>query len=248
MSARKWQLLLPAVALALVTLACGFNVSTANIQDAYMARNDGAEKTADFNQDEIVYCIVELANAPDDTQVKAVWYVVEAEGQEPNFLIDEKEMTQGDGIISFYLEGGQLWPVGKYKVELYLNDKLDRTLEFQVKGAPAEQPSGAVISDAQMARDEDGNELTTVFTPEDVFYCLVELSNAPADTTVRTVWTAVEVEGIDPDSYIDEAEITESSGTLIFNLSRNDLWPVGRYKADIYLNGQLDRTLEFEVQ
>ena len=25
-----------------------------------------------------------------------------------------------------------LWPAGKYKVEIYLNDKLDRTLEYAI--------------------------------------------------------------------------------------------------------------------
>ena len=248
MSVRKWQLLLSVLALVLVTLACSFSASTANIKDAYLARNEGAEKTTEFTQEEVVYCIVELANAPDDTKVKAVWYVVEAEGQTPNFLIDEKEMTQGDGLVNFSLESDQLWPVGKYKVELYLNDKLDRTLEFQVKGAPAEQPSGAGISDAQLARDENGNDLTTIFKPEDVFYCIVELSDAPDDTSVKSAWTAVAVEGSEPNTFIDEAEITSGSGTLTFDLSNNDLWPVGKYKVDIYLNGQLDRTLEFEVQ
>jgi hypothetical protein len=27
----------------------------------------------------------------------------------------------------------QTWPVGKYKVELYLDGKLDQTLEYEVK-------------------------------------------------------------------------------------------------------------------
>jgi hypothetical protein len=35
-----------------------------------------------------------------------------------------------------------LWPAGKYKVDIYLNDKLDRTLEFKVEGqAKAAEPT-----------------------------------------------------------------------------------------------------------
>lgn len=120
--------------LILTALACSF--STANIKEAKMAKDaDGAQPTTTFAQDEPFYCVVQLTNAPDDTKVKAVWTAVEAEGVDPNFKLGEKELTSGDGQLNFsYVNGeGNLWPTGKYKVELYLNDKLDRTLEFQVQ-------------------------------------------------------------------------------------------------------------------
>ena len=120
--------------MVLVTLACGFSASTANIKDAYMARDSqGSEKTTVFSQGEVFYCIAELANAADDTNTKAVWYAVDAQDTEPNFKIDETTITQGDGSLIFSLTNNGPWPFGKYKVEIYLNDKLDRTLEFEVQ-------------------------------------------------------------------------------------------------------------------
>jgi hypothetical protein len=120
--------------IALATLACEFSASTANIDDAYMARdNQGAERTTVFAQDAIFYCIVQLANAPDDTAVKVVWYAVNAQDTEPNLLIDEVETTGGDGIIPFNLTNNGLWPLGTYKAEIYLNGTLDRTLNFEVQ-------------------------------------------------------------------------------------------------------------------
>ena len=89
---------------------------------------------------------------------------------------------------------------------------------------------------------------TSVFSPQDTFYVLVDLANAPDDTTVKAAWTAVEAEGVEPNFFIDEAEITSGSNTLTFNLSNDSPWPTGKYKVDLYLNGELDRTLEFEVQ
>ena len=86
-----------------------------------------------FTPDEIFYCVVDLANAPDDTTAKAAWSVVEAEGVEPNYPIDEAELTSGDADLHFELSNDMLWPVGKYKVELYLNGELDQTLEFEVQ-------------------------------------------------------------------------------------------------------------------
>ena len=74
-----------------------------------------------------------LANAPSDTVVKAVWTAVDVEDVDPNTLIDESTLTSGDAELTFNLTNSQLWPVGSYKVELYLNDKLDRTLEYRVQ-------------------------------------------------------------------------------------------------------------------
>lgn len=109
--------------------------------------------------------------------------------------------------------------------------------------------STAKIDSAVLSADSEGSQTTTVFAPEDTFYCIVTLANAPDDTTVKAVWTAVEVEGEDPDTLIKESETTSDGNDLItFNLSLDSPWPTGKYKVDLYLNGTLDQTLEFEVQ
>jgi hypothetical protein len=134
MNKYRLQIGLATALVMLAILACGFNVSTANIKDANMARDyDGTQLTTVFAPDETFYCVVELANAPDDTTVKAAWTAVEAEGVEPNFFIDEAELTSGSNTLHFKLNNDNLWPGGKYKVELYLNGKLERTLEFEVQ-------------------------------------------------------------------------------------------------------------------
>lgn len=123
------------LALLLVTLACGFNASTANIKDAYMARdNQGSDQTTVFAQGDVFYAIVTVANAPSDTTVKAVWYAVNAENTDPNTKIDEVETTTSDAVIPFKLTNSNgLWPIGTYKVEIYLNGTLNQTLEFEVQ-------------------------------------------------------------------------------------------------------------------
>jgi hypothetical protein len=135
MKLRKFKILSAIVAMVLAALACSSSFSTAKIASAKMtAESAGTQETTVFAQDQTFYCVVELANAPKDTKVKAVWTEVEADGQEPNILIDQAELTAGnENIFTFDLTNNGLWPVGKYKVDLYLNDKLDRTLEFQVQ-------------------------------------------------------------------------------------------------------------------
>ena len=110
--------------------------------------------------------------------------------------------------------------------------------------------STAKISDAKMARDQDGKHPTKVFSPDDTFYCVADLSNAPDDTKVRALWTAVNVEGEKPNTKIDEAKTTSGSGQLQFNLANDSSWPSGDYKVDLFLNDAKDptQTLNFKVQ
>jgi hypothetical protein len=110
--------------------------------------------------------------------------------------------------------------------------------------------SSANIGSAKMATDKNGKNPTKTFSPDQPFYCIVELSNAPDDTKVRAVWTAVKAEGADANTKIDEANATSGSGQLQFNLSNQSSWPTGDYKVDLYLNDAKEptKTLEFQVQ
>ena len=126
--------------ITVLSLACNFSVSTANIAEATLAKDaEGAQPATVFDQDDAIYALVSLKNAPDDTTLKAVWTAVEADGTDPNLLLDENTLTSGDGNMQFSLTNDNLWPVGTYKVDLYLNDKLDRTLDFTVEGNIAAQ-------------------------------------------------------------------------------------------------------------
>jgi hypothetical protein len=130
-----WKVGSVVVFLGLAILACGGSFSTANISGAILSADpSGSPETSVFSPDQSTfYLLVELSNAPDDTAVKAVWSAVEADGVEPNFVIDETSITSGDGTVTFELSNDQLWPTGAYKVDLYLNDTLDRTVPFEVR-------------------------------------------------------------------------------------------------------------------
>ncbi len=134
MSKNKLYILAALGMVVLAALACNFSASTANIKNAVMARDsEGKDATTVFSPSDVFYCVVSLANAPDSTKIKAIWYAVEAANTDPNYKIDEYEMTSGDATIPFKLENSQSWPTGKYKVELYLNDELKQTLDFEVQ-------------------------------------------------------------------------------------------------------------------
>jgi hypothetical protein len=137
-------------ALALTGLACEFHYSTVRIAEAQLARAVNAQKEAvnptttfDTN-DQVIHAVVQLANAPADTKVKARWLVVKVEGAEDNQLIAETEMGPlGDkNQLDFTLTPtGKGLPPGAYKAEIYLNPTNDqpappdRTLNFTVEAA-----------------------------------------------------------------------------------------------------------------
>ena len=138
MGHRTTFLILPACAafLVLVLSACSFSASSANISSAKMSTDkDGKNQTQTFSPNEPFYCIVELSNAPDDTEVRAVWIAVKVEGADPNTKIDEATAKSGSGQLQFNLSNDGPWPTGDYKVDLYLNDAKEptKTLTFKVK-------------------------------------------------------------------------------------------------------------------
>ncbi|GAB4566224.1 MAG: hypothetical protein Kow0047_17430 [Anaerolineae bacterium] len=121
-------------AVVLFVMACSFSFSTANIADAWMSTDEeGNNRTTSFAQDDVFYAHVDLRNAPDHTRLKAVWTAVEVEDTQPNLTINETEFVSGSGTVRFELSNTDLWPRGKYKVDIYMNDELAKTLEFEVR-------------------------------------------------------------------------------------------------------------------
>jgi hypothetical protein len=108
--------------------------------------------------------------------------------------------------------------------------------------------STANVADAWMSTDEDGTNRTTVFAQDAVMYAQADLKNAADDTSVKAVWTAVDVQDTEPGLVINETEFTTGSGLVHFTLSNDSPWPTGAYRAEIYLGGELVKTLDFQVQ
>jgi hypothetical protein len=123
------------VALLSATLACGgeVSVSTAKVADAYMSTDEGGtDRTTAYAQDAVFYAQVDLQNAPDDTVLKAVWSVVDAQDTDPGLVINETEYTTGSDVY-FTLSNNDLWPIGTYKVDIHLDGELVDTINFSVQ-------------------------------------------------------------------------------------------------------------------
>jgi len=134
MKFKKMPIILAFTALFLSILACEGSISTANIADAWMSTDDsGSDRVTAYNQNAIFYAQVDLRNAPDDTTLKAVWTAVNVEGADPNTVITETEFVSGSNMVHFNLTNDGPWPLGTYKVDIYLDNTLTKTLEFAVQ-------------------------------------------------------------------------------------------------------------------
>ena len=108
------------------------------------------------------------------------------------------------------------------------------------------------LENLRLAYDEDGEQVTSTFGANDIFYAVADLNNAPQGTVVKAVWTAVDVEDTDKGLEFQEQtlDISEESfsGAIYFQLSNDQGWPSGKYKVDMYLNDTLAQSLEFNVE
>ena len=134
MKGNKLPILFVLLALLLASLACEASASTANIADVWMSTDEaGDQRVTSYAQDAIFYAQVDLKNAPDDTVLKAVWTAIDVQDTDPNLVITETEFTTGSGVINFNLSNDNLWPTGTYKVDIYMNGELAKTLTFDVQ-------------------------------------------------------------------------------------------------------------------
>ncbi|MBC7877058.1 MAG: hypothetical protein H7Y59_07790 [Anaerolineales bacterium] len=109
------------------------------------------------------------------------------------------------------------------------------------------------LSNVRTAKDQDGNETTSVFATTDTIYVVSDLSNGVVGNVVSSKWYAVDVADTEPNLLLDEVDITideDKSYSLYFYFPPplDGQWPVGTYKVEVYFNGVLNSTVDFTVQ
>jgi hypothetical protein len=115
------------------------NGSGAEITGVRLAKDftygDVVNPTSNFYpSDRQFHLVVDLGNASDGTSIAGAWYAVDA-GSHKNEKLDSQTYTlkNGEDRVHFTLSNQDNWPKGKYKVEVMLNGKLTRTVDFRVQ-------------------------------------------------------------------------------------------------------------------
>ena len=110
------------------------------------------------------------------------------------------------------------------------------------------------LDNVRMAKDQDGNELTSVFSTTDTIYVVSDLSNGKAGQVVTSKWYAIDVENTEANMMFDEADINIDedgfTGNVYFYYPPpvDGAWPRGTYQVEIYFDDVLIDTADFSVE
>ena len=115
-----------------------------------------------------------------------------------------------------------------------------------------EVASGSAIKEIHMAKDNNGKpgDKTDRFEPGDrTIHCVATLSEAKAGTEMRFSWWIVDAEGTKNQKIKDIDYTTRTLENVIHgHLTLPQDWPQGKYKVQVYVNGNLDKTLPYTVE
>ncbi len=105
------------------------------------------------------------------------------------------------------------------------------------------------VSLAKANQDKPG-ERVTHFAPGDrKIYCVVDLNMAKVDTKVRFIWKAVDVEGADNGEFKTIDYLTKpQEGRVNGHVSLPRDWPKGKYRVEVYINGELGKTIDYTIE
>lgn len=236
------------------------------------------EATDKFPAKGSLWAVITLVNAPHDTRLHAVLATVNVgKAAPPNSKVGEDNGTyDGSQNVGFNWEYNGL-PLGTYKVDVYLNDKLDRTLNFTVAdqvppdappkpaaigrcpkpATPRETPPGFALGvTLAQGRDGAGNPVNPgrIFRPDlPAFYAVLNTMNAPPNTRLGAKWFAADVGGLEPCNvqFSTLFEVTVSgSGQPWFSKTpgvKDVKWPEGLYRLEIDVNGAPALNTDFAV-
>jgi hypothetical protein len=225
-----------------------------------------------------IHAVVTLSDAPKDTVIKAVWKVVDVGDSAQNGkTVDTAEVTtDGSRNVDFTFKPENSLPPGTYQVVIYQDGKKDRTLDFTVEGeVQAVQPTTAptavatsvppttapadnngFITDVVTAKDVQGDNfdpvgVTSSFPADQtVYHAVVTIVDAPDGTVYKANWKIADIgsAGTPGDSMGDYTIPAGGSRNLDFTFKPDNKLPPGKYQVEIYVNGALTRTVDFEVQ
>ena len=133
--------------LVFVVLACNLSKnsnsnsgsSSGAIKEIHMAKDDGdgapGTETDSFAPgDRTIHCVATLREAKSGTQMKFSWWIVDAAGSKDEKIKDIDYTTGAlENVIHGHLTLPKDWPIGKYKVQVYVNGELDKTVSYNIR-------------------------------------------------------------------------------------------------------------------
>jgi len=121
------------------TGASAVNSASGTVSELHMARDDGkgnpGVQTDHFGpEDRTIHCVAELKGAKPGTSIRFSWWIVEAQGANNEKMEESDYSTKpGEEVVHGHVTLPNDWPPGKYKVDVSVNGKPDKTIQYTVE-------------------------------------------------------------------------------------------------------------------
>lgn len=111
--------------------------------------------------------------------------------------------------------------------------------------------SGVFIKEIHMAKDDNGKPGSEAdsFEPGDrTIHCVATLKDSKSGTAMRFSWWIVDADGTTNRKIKDIDYSTRAMENIIHgHLTAPNDWPKGKFKVQVYVNGDLDKTAFYTV-
>ena len=132
MTTKKLFILFVLLATVIPLAACAPKPMVSNFS---MAKDDqGANKTSTFAPTDAFNLFFNVSGIPGGTQFETRWYVLNASGVDPNtpFKTLDQSYDGKSTAILFHLANNGNWPVGDYRVDVYMSGNQVGQVKFSV--------------------------------------------------------------------------------------------------------------------
>ena len=153
-------------------------------------------------------------------------------------------------ILNGKIELPRDWPIGRYRATVLVNGVVLRMLDYVVAPPPTPAPRPPDVTAIKMARDDGrGKPGLDVerFAPGDRrMHFRAELSSAYTGKA-RWKFTAVATASGNNIQLLELNGDVSSVNTLSAQMNAPRDWPIGQYRAELFLNEILSKTFEFVI-
>ena len=131
----KLFVLLAVSALVASTLACAFG-GEPGVSNVRMATDvSGETPTTVYSPSDDFFVFFDVSAVETGTPFEGRWYALDIEGEDPNtpFQTLSYNLEEGASTVYFQLYSDVEWPIGTYRVEIYMNGVKVGEAQFSVQ-------------------------------------------------------------------------------------------------------------------
>ncbi len=216
------------------------DIDTVQICKTVDERNRAVDQTDVFLPTDPFFCSIHARAIQDGTPLAINWYCHDNLIKTDRFIVHQ----EGEANLYFQFDPPENnWDCGDYKADVLVNDRVARTIRFHVRSDPAAQVVGACL-----CRDIDQGtcepvEPTDTYGPRDPFYCSLKL-DSPRTEDVSIKWVHGSTDVL---NEVHTSTKVHTTHYLVFWLRPTRTWDAGDYQAQLFVEGQLVKTLSFKV-